>query len=153
MRCHVFKKMSVAAMLAATFALPVCAQVEPLAGSPVVHVEILGADAPRLQSFYRELFGWQAKLNPVGYGYVAVAPPAGTPLTGGIGPSPQRQPLVIGKNRARRHFLETCSPDIERARQRRRIGCKRRVAEMPVDGRCAVEQGGKAVPATAQRQR
>jgi uncharacterized protein len=60
-----------------------------------VHIEILGADASRLQSFYRELFGWQAKLNPIGYGYVPVAPPAGTPLTGGVGPSPQRQPLVI----------------------------------------------------------
>ncbi|MEQ1805562.1 MAG: hypothetical protein ABL900_09310 [Burkholderiaceae bacterium] len=49
-----------------------------------MHVEILGADAPRLQNFYRDLFGWQAKINPTGYGNVAVAPPAGTPLTGGV---------------------------------------------------------------------
>lgn len=84
-----------AALLALAFAAPVWAQSPPAQANPVVHVEILGADAPRLQNFYRDLFGWQAKINPIGYGYVAVAPPAGTPLTGGVGPSPQRQPLVI----------------------------------------------------------
>jgi predicted enzyme related to lactoylglutathione lyase len=41
---------------------------------PVVHVEILGADAPRLQRFYSDLFGWKVALNPAGYGYVPVAP-------------------------------------------------------------------------------
>ena len=63
--------------------------------NPVVHVEILGSDAPRLQRFYAELFGWKATLNPVGYGYVPVAPAPPVTLTGGVGPSPQRQPLVI----------------------------------------------------------
>ena len=62
--------------------------------NPVVHVEILGADAPRLQKFYGDLFGWNATLNPIGYGYVPVEPKAPAKLTGGIGPSPQRQPLV-----------------------------------------------------------
>jgi predicted enzyme related to lactoylglutathione lyase len=61
----------------------------------VVHVEILGADAPRLQKFYGDLFGWGVTLNPVGYGYVPVEPKAPIKLTGGIGPSQQRQPLVI----------------------------------------------------------
>ena len=41
---------------------------------PIVHVEILGADAPRLQRFYNELFGWTVTLNPIGYGYVPIAP-------------------------------------------------------------------------------
>ncbi len=63
--------------------------------NPVVHVEILGSDAPRLQRFYAELFGWKTTLNPVGYGYVPVAPAPPVALTGGVGPSPQRQPLVI----------------------------------------------------------
>lgn len=63
--------------------------------NPVVHVEILGSDAPRLQRFYAELFGWKTTLNPVGYGYVPVAPAPPATLTGGVGPSPQRQPLVI----------------------------------------------------------
>ncbi|MEO6381705.1 MAG: VOC family protein [Nitrobacter sp.] len=63
--------------------------------SPVVaHVEILGADASRLQKFYQDLLGWGVTLNPIGYGYVAVAPTAPVKLTGGIGLSPQRQPLV-----------------------------------------------------------
>ena len=65
------------------------------APDPVVHVEILGSDAPRLQRFYAELFGWKATLNPLGYGYVPVAPTPPVTLTGGVGPSPQRQPLVI----------------------------------------------------------
>jgi uncharacterized protein len=64
------------------------------AQNSVVHVEILGADAPRLQKFYGDLFGWSATLNPIGYGYVVVAPTAPAMLTGGIGPGPQRQPLV-----------------------------------------------------------
>ena len=62
---------------------------------PVVHVEILGIDAPRLQRFYADLFGWKITLNPIGYGYVPVAPAAPVALTGGIGRSPQGQPLVI----------------------------------------------------------
>ena len=63
--------------------------------SPVVHIEILGVDAPRLQKFYLELFGWSPTLNPIGYGYVPVEPKPPIKLTGGVGPSPQRQPLVI----------------------------------------------------------
>jgi uncharacterized protein len=62
---------------------------------PVVHVEILGADAPRLQRFYSELFGWSITRNPIGYGYVPVAPTPPMRLTGGIGSSPQGQPLAI----------------------------------------------------------
>lgn len=62
---------------------------------PVVHVEILGADAAHLQRFYADLFGWKITLNPVGYGYVPVAPAAPVTLTGGIGSSPQKQPLAV----------------------------------------------------------
>jgi uncharacterized protein len=63
--------------------------------SPIVHVEILGIDAPSLHRFYAELFGWKITLNPVGYGYIPVAPVLPVMLTGGVGSSPQRQPLVI----------------------------------------------------------
>jgi uncharacterized protein len=82
-------------LVAATMSWPAAGQNDQGPRDAVVHVEVLGADAPLLQSFYRELFGWQSKINPAGYGYVPVAPPSGTPLTGGIGPSPQRRPLVI----------------------------------------------------------
>jgi uncharacterized protein len=60
----------------------------------VVHVEILGADAPKLQKFYSELFGWGVTLNPIGYGYVPVAPAAPVTLTGGIGASQTGKPLL-----------------------------------------------------------
>ena len=74
---------------------PVQGQDSALATHPVVHVEILGADAPRLQRFYAELFGWKITLSPVGYGYVPVAPTHPVTLTGGIGSSPQGQPAAV----------------------------------------------------------
>ena len=74
---------------------PARGQDSPQTTHPVVHVEILGADAPRLQRFYAELFGWKITLNPVGYGYVPVAPTQPVTLTGGIGSSPQGQPLAV----------------------------------------------------------
>lgn len=85
----------VAAALIALLAAGNAARAQSPSPSPVVHVEILGVDAPRLQKFYGDLFGWSATLNPVGYGYVPVEPKAPVKLTGGIGANPQRQPLVI----------------------------------------------------------
>ena len=87
------KQLLRAALLAgaAFAAVPATAQLPAAASHPVVHVEVLGADAPRLQRFYSALFGWPVTLNPVGYGYVPVAPMA---LTGGVGPSPQQRPPV-----------------------------------------------------------
>ena len=83
------------AVLIAALAVASVARAQSPAPAPVVHVEILGVDAPRLQKFYEDLFGWSATLNPIGYGYVPVEPKAPVKLTGGIGPSPQRQPLAI----------------------------------------------------------
>ena len=76
-------------------ATPLFAQTPAASPHPVVHVEVLGVDAVKLQRFYGDLFGWPVKINPVGYGYVPVAPAAPVALTGGIGASPQRQPLVV----------------------------------------------------------
>jgi hypothetical protein len=40
-------------------------------GQPVVHFEVIGRDAAKLQSYYGELFGWQFDAdNPMGYGMV-----------------------------------------------------------------------------------
>jgi hypothetical protein len=74
---------------------PVFAQTPSPTAHPVVHVEILGADAPRLQRFYADLFGWKITLNPAGYGYVSLAPTPPVALTGGIGSSPHGQPLAV----------------------------------------------------------
>jgi predicted enzyme related to lactoylglutathione lyase len=94
----------IAAALIAGAALQNAASAQPLSANPVVHVEVLGANAPRLQKFYGDLFGWSVTLNPVGYGYVPVEPKAPIKLTGGIGPSPQRQPLVI-------FYVKVADPD------------------------------------------
>jgi predicted enzyme related to lactoylglutathione lyase len=41
-------------------------------GQPVVHFEIAGGDAEKLQSYYSELFGWNIDANnPMKYGIVA----------------------------------------------------------------------------------
>ena len=40
-------------------------------GAPVVHFEIYGKDASKLQSFYADLFGWEIHAdNPMNYGMV-----------------------------------------------------------------------------------
>ena len=60
-------------------------------GQPVVHFEIAGKDAAKLQGFYSELFDWKVNVNEaMGYGVVETggdggidggifAPPDGTP--------------------------------------------------------------------------
>ena len=38
-------------------------------GNEVIHVEVTGKDAAKLQSFYRDVFGWSLDTNnPGGYG-------------------------------------------------------------------------------------
>ena len=42
-------------------------------GQPVVHFEIVGKDADKLQSYYSELFGWEIDSNnPMRYGRSSV---------------------------------------------------------------------------------
>jgi predicted enzyme related to lactoylglutathione lyase len=54
--------------------------------NPVVHFEVAGPDAPRLQTFYASLFDWQIDANnPMNYGMVAAAEGG---IAGGVGPSP-----------------------------------------------------------------
>lgn len=40
-------------------------------GQPVVHFEVIGKDAKKLQGYYADLFGWDINAdNPMGYGVV-----------------------------------------------------------------------------------
>ncbi len=41
-------------------------------GQPVIHFEIVGRDAKKLQSYYSDLFGWEieAPIGPMNYGVV-----------------------------------------------------------------------------------
>jgi predicted enzyme related to lactoylglutathione lyase len=53
--------------------------------NPVVHFEVLGADAPALQRFYANTFGWEIDAaNPMGYGMVK---PQESGIGGGVGPA------------------------------------------------------------------
>lgn len=58
-------------------------------GQPVVHFEVLGKDAARLQSYFSELFGWEINAeNPMKYGIVqrdGNTTPKGIGGGGGVG--------------------------------------------------------------------
>jgi uncharacterized protein len=56
-------------------------------GQPVIRVEVMGADAEKLQSFYSDLFGWKI-TDHRGYGIVDGA---------GIGPGIGAAPGVGGR--------------------------------------------------------
>jgi predicted enzyme related to lactoylglutathione lyase len=65
-------------------------------GQPVVHFEIAGQDAQKLQSYYSELFGWNIDANnPMKYGIVAREENLtedGIGIGGGISPGPEGYP-------------------------------------------------------------
>ena len=63
-------------------------------GQPVVHFEVIGKDAPKLQQYYAELFDWEIDAdNPIGYGlvprYPAVSGEGGLGIGGGVGTGPE----------------------------------------------------------------
>jgi uncharacterized protein len=64
-------------------------------GQPVVHFEVIGTDAKKLQSYYSDLFGWEIDANnPMNYGIVQREQnlsPDGVGIGGGIGPGPPGQ--------------------------------------------------------------
>ena len=62
-------------------------------GQPVVHFEVIGKDASKLQQYYSELFGWKIDAdNPMSYGMVARegnVNPEGVGIGGGVGTGPE----------------------------------------------------------------
>lgn len=62
-------------------------------GQPVVHFEIIGKDADKLQSYYSELFGWEISAdNPMKYGLVpreGNVTETGVGIGGGVGAGPE----------------------------------------------------------------
>ena len=62
-------------------------------GRPVVHFEVVGQDAAKLQGYYGELFGWEIDAdNPMKYGTVqreGNLNADGVGIGGGIGPGPE----------------------------------------------------------------
>jgi uncharacterized protein len=56
-------------------------------GQPVVHFEVIGKDAGKLQSYLSELFGWEMNAdNPMNYGIVQ---PDDAGIGGGVGAGPE----------------------------------------------------------------
>ncbi len=54
-------------------------------GSHVIHFEVTGKDAPKLQKFYADVFGWKVNTdNPGGYGMIDAG---GEGIGGGVGAS------------------------------------------------------------------
>jgi uncharacterized protein len=61
-------------------------------GKPVVHFEVVGKDAKKLQQFYGELFDWKMNTdNPMNYGIVDNG---GAGINGGVGGSADGKPHV-----------------------------------------------------------
>jgi len=62
-------------------------------GQPVVHFEVVGKDAEKLQKYYSDLFGWQIDAdNPMKYGIVqreGTVNAEGVGIGGGVGPGPE----------------------------------------------------------------
>jgi predicted enzyme related to lactoylglutathione lyase len=62
-------------------------------GQPVVHFEIVGKDANKLQGYYSDLFGWQIDSNnPMKYGVVqreGNTNSDGVGIGGGVGAGPE----------------------------------------------------------------
>ena len=80
-------------------------------GAPVVHFEIAGKDAAKLQQYYSDLFGWNVDANnPMNYGMVAREGNVnsdGVGIGGGIGGGPEGYPGHVT------FYVEV--PDVEQA--------------------------------------
>ena len=80
-------------------------------GAPVVHFEIAGKDAAKLQQYYSDLFGWNVDANnPMNYGMVAREGNVNSDDVGigsGIGGGPEGYPGHVT------FYVEV--PDVEQA--------------------------------------
>jgi uncharacterized protein len=80
-------------------------------GQPVVHFEIVGADAEKLQSFYSALFGWEFDADDVtNYGIIRREDNTnaqGLGIGGGVGATPAGSPGYVT------FYVEV--PDVEAA--------------------------------------
>jgi predicted enzyme related to lactoylglutathione lyase len=98
-------------------------------GQPVVHFEIIGKDAPKLRSYFGELFGWEfdtsspvaeAVSEPMNYGFVnPTAAGDGAGIPGGVGGGAAYESHVV---------FYVGVPDVEAAlQQAESLGGKRRM--------------------------
>jgi len=62
-------------------------------GNPVVHFEVGAVDAERARRFYADLFDWDIRVDPSGYGLVDTGSPVG--IAGGLLPAPAGRPTWV----------------------------------------------------------
>ena len=109
-------------------------------GQPVVHFEIIGSDAPKLRSYYGQLFGWEFQIGgatteavsqPANYGFVDGATTGGG-INGGVGG---------GEGYERRVLFYVSVPNVEAAlEEAERLGGKRRMGPEGTPGTLVVGQ-------------
>ena len=63
-------------------------------GQPIVHFEIMGPDAIKLQKFYADLFNWQIGEPAAELGFYGLVDGASSGLAGGIGQEPDGRTRV-----------------------------------------------------------
>jgi hypothetical protein len=100
-------------------------------GQPVVHFEVIGKDAERLQSYYSELFGWEIDAdNPMRYGLVqreGNVNADGIGIGGGVGVGPEGHPGHVT------FYVEV--PDVEAALTKaERLGGSRMMGPQAMEG-------------------
>jgi len=70
-----------------------------MAAAPVVHFEVIGKDAKKLQNFYSKIFDWKINAdNPMNYGMVDAAgngSEAGKGSIGGVGAAQEGMPGYV----------------------------------------------------------
>ena len=62
-----------------------------MASHKIVHWELMGPDAPALNSFYHDLFGWKSEEVP-GFGGYSMVPAEDTGIGGAIGAGNEHMP-------------------------------------------------------------
>jgi len=106
-------------------------------GQPVVHFEIIGTDAAKLQRYYTALFDWEIDANnPENYGVVkrdGNTNPDGIGIGGGVGTGPEGYPGHVS------FYVEV--PDVEAALAKAEtLGGKRLMGPDAIDNQLIIGQ-------------
>ena len=107
-------------------------------GDPIVHFEIIGRDAERLRSYYREMFGWEFEVGdtvadsvsaPGNYGFVD-GDATGSAINGGVGGGGDYTPLTL---------FYVGVPNVEQAlKKAESMGGQRRMGPEGIPGKLVV---------------
>jgi uncharacterized protein len=99
-------------------------------GNPVVFFEVFAKGSDKVRSFYKDLFGWQANVDPkLNYAYIDTGANKGIP--GGIGQTRDGQPSMLT------FYVEV--PDIDKAlEQANKLGGKTVMPKTVIPGAATI---------------